>query len=72
MLGLYVSRVLRVVAEHVTQLRYHPGEHARGDVAMPPHFIQQIVAGYQFTFVPEQDQQYRERLGLDGLRLPRA
>jgi hypothetical protein len=28
-LGLDVAGVLRVVAEHVTQLRYHPGEHAR-------------------------------------------
>ena len=72
MLGLNVSGVLRVVAEHVSQLRYHPGEHARGDVAMAPHVVQQIVARYQFTFVPEQDQQYRERLGLDGLRLSRA
>ena len=66
--GLDVARLLRIVVQRRAQLGDGAGQHARGDVAMPPHLVEQLVASQQFARSAQQRQQHRERLGLQRLR----
>lgn len=72
MVGLDIARTVVVIAQRRPHLGNGAGQHPRGDVAVAPDPVQQLVARYQRARALQQGQQHRERLGLQLVGFTRA
>ncbi len=64
MQGVQPARMMGVLAQRLSQQGDHPVEHARGDVAVAPHRVEDLVAAERAARFRRQQRQHVERLGL--------
>ena len=65
--GVQVARRLRVFAQRMPQQGHHPVQHPRGDVAMAPDGVEDLVAGEHLAGPAGEQRQHGEGLGFQRL-----
>ena len=65
--GMQVARALRVFPQCMPQQGHHPVEHARGDVAMAPDRVEDLVAAEHPSWHSGKEGEHAEGLGFQWL-----